>query len=279
MQYMEAQPPRPVILTNVVDSWPAYTLWRDVDYLKRVAEGRLVPIETYAKEEAGKSFLSKTWSHQVIPLDEYIARFVTAAGGTVKDDDGKDIQGYLAQHPLFDQIPTLREDIITPSYCKAHTAHDDATPENCEYKHEPVVSAWFGPAGTVSPLHNDPYHNVLAQIVGSKYIRIYDAEQTDCLYPRSDRLGHNSQVDIDNPKEIATKFPLFQKAPFWQTILNEGELLYMPRHVWHYVRSLETSFSASFWFGAKTELVKTEDGTYETRYLEKHVRGIDLNIQ
>ena len=25
--------------------------------------------------------------------------------------------GYLAQHALFDQIPSLRKDILTPDYC------------------------------------------------------------------------------------------------------------------------------------------------------------------
>uniref|UniRef100_A0A2P2L7T1 Transcription factor n=2 Tax=Rhizophora mucronata TaxID=61149 RepID=A0A2P2L7T1_RHIMU len=32
-------------------------------------------------------------------------------------------------------------------------------------------------------------------------------------------------------------------------ILEEGEMLYIPPRWWHYVRSLTTSFSVSFWWG------------------------------
>ncbi|KAJ3291655.1 Lysine-specific demethylase 8 [Rhizoclosmatium sp. JEL0117] len=281
-RYMLANPPQPVILTNVIGSWPACTKWKDLNYLKSVTAGRLVPVETTTKQDAGRSFLSESWSHRVIPLDEYISQFVQPDGAIPSSEpDYEDLHGYLAQHQLLDQIPQLRDDIDIPRFCSAHTPEDDATPFDCEYRHDPLVSAWFGPAGTVSPLHNDPYHNVLAQIVGSKYIRIYDAKDTDAVYPESNRLGHNSRVDIDAPfSEIRSKFPLFVDAPCWQTILKEGELLYMPRHVWHYVRSLETSFSASFWFGAKMELVKNKkSGKYETKHLKMAEKGKSLNIQ
>ncbi|KAI8898720.1 Clavaminate synthase-like protein [Globomyces pollinis-pini] len=237
---------QPVILTKVLNSWPALNLWNDLAYLKSKAVGRLVPVETVAKEDASISFLSKTWSHEVMPLNDYIDQYFAQDDGNGKDTP----HGYLAQHPLLDQIPSLRDDIRIPPFC-----------------YKPLISAWFGPTGTVSPLHNDPYQNVLAQIVGRKYLRIYDACHTDHLYPHISHLGHNSSIDLENPNH--KKYPLFSQTPSWQTILQPGDLLYIPRHAWHYVRSLETSFSASFWFGAKMELVKDSDGIYKGKYVCK----------
>ncbi len=64
-------------------------------------------------------------------------------------------RGYLAQHPLFDQIPSLRSDIVTPDYC--------CLGQEGELR---AVNAWLGPGGTTTPLHTDPHHNLLAQVRG-----------------------------------------------------------------------------------------------------------------
>lgn len=81
---------------------------------------------------------------------------------------GRRETGYLAQHELFDQIPPLRRDIMTPDYCALLLAdeEDDGGAESV------ATNAWFGPGGTVSPLHNDPFHNLLAQVVGSKRVSV-----------------------------------------------------------------------------------------------------------
>lgn len=257
-QFMERA--QPVILTHVVDSWPATRMWKNMDYLKAKAAGRLVPIETTSKDDAGRSFMSDSWKHQFICFDEYISKYVKQKPDDVVIED----HAYLAQHPLFEQVPDLREDIAVPSYCSGRTSRDENAPSDASFATEPLVSAWFGGKGTVSPIHNDPYENTLAQIVGTKYVRIYEAHYSNRLYPILNHLGHNSQVDIDAPD--FEKFPLFEDTPCWQTILRAGELLYIPRNSWHYVRSLEISFSASFWYGAKMELVVQENGI-DVKYL------------
>merc|ERR1712080_720870 len=99
--------------------------------------------------------------------------------------------------------------------------------------------------GTISPLHHDPYHNLLAQVVGQKYIRLYDRSLTQFLYPHENTIMSNtSQVDVEDWDE--SKFPKFGETQYFECILKEGEMLYIPPKWWHYVRSLSISFSVSF---------------------------------
>lgn len=51
------------------------------------------------------------------------------------------------------QIPELFEDIRIPSYITENYGNVDVD-----------VSVYFGPSGTISPLHFDPKHNLLAQV-------------------------------------------------------------------------------------------------------------------
>lgn len=51
------------------------------------------------------------------------------------------------------QIPELFEDIRIPSYITENYGDVDVD-----------ISVYFGPSGTISPLHFDPKHNLLAQV-------------------------------------------------------------------------------------------------------------------
>ncbi|KAG6632523.1 hypothetical protein CIPAW_13G165000 [Carya illinoinensis] len=140
----------PVIISDSMAHWPARTKWNDMDYLRRVAGDRTVPVE----------------------------------------------------------ISELRNDICIPDYCFAGGGELRS------------LNAWFGPAGTVTPLHHDPHHNILAQVVGRKYVRLYHASLSEELYPYTETmLKNSSQVDLDNIDEI--RFPKVHDLGFEDCILEE----------------------------------------------------------
>ena len=99
----------------------------------------------------------------------------------------------------------------------------------------------------VTPLHHDPHHNLLCQVVGFKYVRMYLPSAAACLYPYEDGLTTNaSQVDLDQPD--LRRFPDFEGLRHQECLLCPGDMLYIPPGWWHYVRSLSVSFSVSFWW-------------------------------
>jgi hypothetical protein len=87
--------------------------------------------------------------------------------------------GYLAQHQLFDQqVLELRKDIIVPDYCALlleedeveHSISESAMINAFDDSNEETdvhINAWFGPPVTISPLHHDPFHNLLASVIGA----------------------------------------------------------------------------------------------------------------
>ena len=87
---------------------------------------------------------------------------------------------------------------------------------------------------------------MFAQINGRKRVFLVPFEQTPLVYPFIDNIV-NSQVDPENYSY--QKFPKFISADVMETIVEPGELLFIPRGWWHYLRSLEPSISINHWFG------------------------------
>ncbi|XP_042300210.1 bifunctional peptidase and arginyl-hydroxylase JMJD5-like, partial [Sceloporus undulatus] len=215
-------PQKPVILEGVVDHWPCMRKW-SVSYIRQIAGSRTVPVEL------GSRYTDEDWSQTLMTIGEFISQYI--------DNEFPNHTGYLAQHQLFDQIPELKDDIGVPDYCCLGEGDED----------DITVNAWFGPAGTISPLHHDPQQNFLVQVMGRKYIRLYSRQQSDWLYPHEGTLLHNtSQVNVEDPD--FEKFPMFKAAIFQECILSPGQVLFIPIGHWHYIRALDTSFSVSFWW-------------------------------
>ena len=73
---------------------------------------------------------------------------------------------------------------------------------------EVLIQGWFGPIGTVSPLHYDSYYNILAQVhgiyivvffvllsiiihLGYKAVRLYSPTLSAMLVPLDGRMRNN----------------------------------------------------------------------------------------
>ena len=245
-----AKGPTPIVFRDALTNWPAFheRPWSSPAYLMEKTFGgrRLIPVEV------GKSYTEEGWGQSIITFKDFMHKYLLKEGDEGDVESGNGI-GYLAQHDLFSQIPALRSDISVPIYCYTDPPRGPSAMRKAKLD-EPLLNAWFGPAGTVSPLHTDPYHNILCQVVGRKYIRLYSPEEWRKLYPRGIEEGginmsNTSRVSVEAaPDELKQKFPRFVGAPYLETILSEGESLYIPTGWWHYVRSLTVSFSVSFWW-------------------------------
>ncbi|WYZ46282.1 hypothetical protein EsH8_IX_000507 [Colletotrichum jinshuiense] len=281
--------PEPLVLKSLLTTWPALSTrpWSSPRYLLSQTHSgrRLVPVEV------GRSYVDEGWTQQLIPFRELLSRIIAtdpAAGpfspvspgpaattpaaeaqrGEDGGPDGETRTTYLAQHELFSQLPHLQNDILTPDHCFTSPPPHPLSPSADKPELDlPLVNAWFGPAGTITPLHTDGYHNLLCQVVGAKYVRLYAPHDSEALCPRGvddDEEGAGAPVDMSNTSTFdvgavegwdadaegrdAIELEEFRGLRCWDCVLEAGDVLYIPIGWWHYVRSLSVSFSVSFWW-------------------------------
>lgn len=178
---------------------------------------------------------------ELMTMASFVLKYLLPSCSDTVTDCSTNVQSiaYLAQHQLLEQIPSLKNDIVFSEVLNMETVQK--------------VNAWIGTKGTRTPLHFDTYDNLFVQLVGAKYIRLYEKKETPKLYViRGDdsssyaKQGNMSAVDCEN--EDFVRHPLAEYADFTEVVLFPGDILYIPAKTWHYVRSLSTSVSVNFWW-------------------------------
>jgi len=223
----------PVVCKAFARLWPATISWRSIQRFIDGHDSRMVPVEL-------GSMLNGTMTEKMMSLREFVRTFLACASEVVSLQQACNLRSnkiaYLAQHSLLDQIPKLQEFI-------------DVSPPLCGEQGPRERNMWIGPGGTRTPLHFDTYDNILVQIVGAKYVRIYSQTESSKLYRGGGRYGlQNNMSELDCECEDFNKHPLARDAVYTEALLLPGDAIYIPARAWHYVRSLTVSISVNYWF-------------------------------
>lgn len=252
----------PVVLSGLAAGWPALAAWATpAGLVAAVGPHRTVPIEL------GDHYLAEGWGQQLQRFGRFVSEGMAASGGSGGDKAStrKDPRlPYLAQHDLLAQVPGLRAAVSpSPDYCALpaggsvgggggdeHDDGDDRPPP------PPTTNVWLGPAGTVSPPHTDPHANLLVQVVGVKYVRLYHPAAGPAGLEGGGQGGvmaNTSRVDLASltpapPGAAPPGAPPAASLPFQDTLLHPGDALFIPRGWWHYVQALSPSASVSHWW-------------------------------
>jgi len=212
---------QPVLMTDSCDRWPALSLW-DADYL--VAKLGSTEIEVMAGRESDPDYEINANQHRfLMPFDEYVAKIRTESrsNDTYLVANNK-LLATEAALPLWDDF-TLDERYLAPDPKRTH------------------AFLWFGPAGTVTPLHHDSVNVLFNQVDGWKHIILIPSLEIHRVY---NNLAVYSQVDPLNPD--LGQFPLFASAQQIHLDVGPGQTLFIPAGWWHHVESTEASISISF---------------------------------
>ena len=126
---------------------------------------------------------------------------------------------YMAQHHLLHQCAPLQALLAVPPY----TLGREMSPPNL----------WLGTRGTVTSLHSDPADNLLCQLSGFKYVRLYGLDQTErlsatVLRSKNANAFGTSPIRVEAP-DAAEAYPAFVGAAYTEAILGPGDVLFIPR--------------------------------------------------
>jgi len=211
----------PVVLTGLMNNANALTRWTP-SYLKQTCGSAKVEIMAGRNKDARYEINSQQHKRS-IRFDEYVD--MVTNGGPSNDY-------YLVANNGFLDRPETRPLLADLSM---YSEFLDPTRTNGQ------IFFWYGPAGTVTPLHHDLMNVWMTQIHGKKRVLLVAPDQTHLVY---NRVGVYSDVDAESPDD--SQHPLFRQAQVLSVDVEPGEVLFLPVGWWHHVRSLSVSISVSY---------------------------------
>lgn len=206
---------RPVIITGMLEHFPARTKW-NLDYFAQRFADRTVEVQFGRSGDANYEMNSIAHKRQM-PFGEYV-ELVRNAGQSndfymTANNDSRNREA----------LKELWEDI-------------GALPEYLDESRGRQGFFWFGPQGTITPFHHDLTNNFMMQIIGRKKVRL----MAPCESARVYNFRH-CFTDVDAKNVDLQRFPAMKDVPIIECVLEPGEILFLPVGWWHHVEGLDMS--------------------------------------
>ncbi|GHB56580.1 cupin-like domain-containing protein [Persicitalea jodogahamensis] len=204
------KPRRPVVFTDLIKDWPATQKWT-FDWFRKNHGDLEVPLVDNHIHDPDKYFQNAA----TMPFGEYLS--LIEKGPT-------DLRIFLFD--IFKKIPELNADVQFPTIM-------DGFVKNYKFM-------FFGGQNSEVNLHYDmDCSNVfLSQFQTRKKIILFPPSESTRLYQHPFTVMshvHPLHPDLE-------RFPAFDKAQGYETILGHGETVFIPSLWWHYIKYVDGGF-------------------------------------
>ncbi len=226
----------PLVISGATKTWPAMSALK-LNELKKVFGNATIPVRK--SDDEFKEFFGSR-DEQIGPrpmmkLATYIDTILRSSNDYARPPYAGNIS-VLGDPAVAHRLGQVVSSCHFPRWRSQH-AKD-------EYR------LWIAARGQRSTIHNDPYDNFNAQIVGNKYFLIFAPNQHKFLYPAFFHPGlWVSPIDPRNPD--FEKFPNFRDIGGYEHELKEGDILYIPRFWWHYAEARTECVNVNRWVFAE----------------------------
>lgn len=213
---------KPVVFKAAAKEWPCCQKW-DLGYFKN----RLGQKDVLLVDVDGLSSQKTENKYEILSVVDLVSNIT---GGGKK---------YLRFSPLVEQNPELAAEL---NLTWLNSLKSRWSIGNTYY-------LFMGGKKTVTHLHCDQPCNLFVQVYGKKKWTLISVDQSLLVYPQATQTAYfKSSADLSNCD--FDKHPLIKKATRWEVILEPGDVLYVPPHVWHHVENLSDTIGVGFRFSS-----------------------------
>ncbi|XP_030066024.1 HSPB1-associated protein 1 [Microcaecilia unicolor] len=223
---------QPAVFYDMVSDWPARR-WT-VDHLSDVLNRKSIQFRIGKKSHHTAPQFETQCSYVQATLEQFIAWSYAqspCSSGPFSSYDSSEYWAYADykyMSILFEDHTEKLQDVMWSDFGFPGRNGREST-------------LWIGTREANTPCHMDSYGcNLVMQVQGRKRWHLFPPEDGAFLYPT--RIPYEessvfSQVNVVNPDLRC--FPQFRKAQTSVVTLHPGQVLFVPRHWWHYVESID----------------------------------------